>query len=84
MATVCAVVNVFVNLKIKSVAHCDRKETLFGEKISEMKKASESIDREIRKDERTKGPVHLIHVGEKDKKRDSWETLRFMYDIDYA
>ena len=84
MATVCGVVNVFVNLKIKSVTSCDRRNAWFYEKRSEMRKANESIDCEIRKDERTKDPVPLIHVGEKDKKRDSWETLRFMYNIEYA
>ena len=44
MATVCGVVNVFVNLKIKSVTSCDSRNAWFDEKRSEMRKANESID----------------------------------------
>ena len=67
----------FVNLKKKSVSDCDSTNILLEEKRSEMKKVSESIDCEIRNDKRRKGPVPLIHIGEKDKKRDSWEGKGF-------
>ena len=86
MLSVSAVVRLFVQLKRKKISYVFQsdfvdKEIIMTSKENDQQESCESDDK-IQK--RPKGPIPLINLAENDKKRDSWETLRFSYEEDFA
>ena len=75
LSIVCAVVNIFLTVN-KNMKYSVNNES----KIEEESTIESRKSKDVEKEKPWNGPVPLMYITENDKKRDSWETLRFLYD----
>ena len=90
MVAVSAVVKLFMDMKKEKVSEIVPSDSLKKQNVIKRKRNVQTSPRTYKHLEsddqimkRSKGTIPLVNLGENDKKRDSWETLRFSCAEDF-